>query len=81
VSQDYLTRRQPYPTGHLYRSPYPFPCTRGERSPAAKLTDAQVAEIRRRYAAGERAVDLAGEYGVHKGYVQQLARKARRAQT
>ena len=36
----------------------------GERSPNAKLTDADVREIRRRYAEGEDAVVLARKYGV-----------------
>lgn len=36
----------------------------GERHPRAKLTDAQVAEIRARRAAGERPYKLAREFGV-----------------
>jgi len=38
----------------------------GERNPIAKLTETTVRECRRRYAEGERAVDLAREFGVHK---------------
>lgn len=37
---------------------------RGDRSSTRKVSDAQVAEIRRRLAAGERGVDLAAEFGV-----------------
>lgn len=36
---------------------------RGERAAAAKLTESDVREIRRRRAAGEKAVDLASEFG------------------
>lgn len=36
----------------------------GEKNPAAKLSDAQAVEIRRRLKAGERQADLAREYGV-----------------
>lgn len=42
---------------------------RGERSGAAKLTKAQVIEIRRRRAAGERQIALAREYGIDKTHV------------
>jgi len=45
---------------------------RGERSHAAKLTDAQVSEIRRRLDAGERGLHLAAEYGVSKQLVSLL---------
>jgi hypothetical protein len=42
---------------------------RGERSNHAKLTAEQVREIRRRRAAGEKAIDLAREYGVRRGNI------------
>lgn len=42
---------------------------RGENSGTAKLTGAQVLEIRRRLAAGERQVPLAREFGVHQATV------------
>lgn len=38
---------------------------RGEQQHLAKLTEVAVVEIRRRHAAGEGALDLAAEYGVH----------------
>lgn len=37
---------------------------RGEGHPSSKLSDAQIADVRRRIAAGERQVDLAREWGV-----------------
>lgn len=54
---------------------------RGERNPSAKLTDTQVAEICRRRAAGERAVDLAVEFGVHPVHVSNLTRGTARRRT
>jgi hypothetical protein len=46
----------------------------GEASPAAKLNDVKVAEIKRRLRAGERAIALAREYGVVKGTIGGIAR-------
>lgn len=43
------------------------------------LTDAQVAAIRTRYAAGARAVDLAAAYGVPRSTVSNIAHGRRRA--
>jgi hypothetical protein len=40
--------------------------SRGHRNPAARLTEAQVRDIRRRRSLGERPVDLAREHGVSK---------------
>lgn len=50
---------------------------RGELHQNAKLTDAQVAEIRERYAAGERQVPLAEAYGVSQALVSQVIRGVR----
>lgn len=50
----------------------------GEKSPTAKLADAQIAEIRARRAAGETVTSLAAAYGVHHSYVSRLARGIRR---
>lgn len=55
----------------------------GERHPAAKLTDAQVDDIRRRYVRGHRfrpgnRDELAAEYGIHPRYVLNLCRGERR---
>jgi hypothetical protein len=44
---------------------------RGERIAQAKLTAAAVAELRRRYRAGDLPVPLAREFGVHPGTVWQ----------
>jgi hypothetical protein len=52
--------------------------TRGERSGKAKLTDAQVADLRRRYAAGEFLTALARELGISKGYAGELISGRRR---
>lgn len=41
----------------------------GERHTHARLTDAEVAEIRSRAAAGERQTDIARDYGVHQSHV------------
>lgn len=60
---------------------------RGEASGNCKLTDEQVAEIRRRYKVvhparrtGCSASELAAEFGVSKQYISQLARYVWRAQ-
>jgi hypothetical protein len=47
----------------------------GEDSPAAKLNDEKVLEIRRRLAAGELHRTLAAEYGVAKGTIGFIARR------
>lgn len=51
----------------------------GERNPGAKLSDAQVVEIRTRRRAGERACDLARVFGVHPVHISNITRGARRA--
>ena len=51
---------------------HPGRLPRGERSPRAKLTDAQVLEIRRRYAEGEMQRDLAPVYGVSRSLIQAI---------
>lgn len=43
----------------------------GEAKPAAKLSSADVLECRRRYAAGEKQVDLAREFGMSSGGLSQ----------
>ena len=49
--------------------------TTGEKSPQAKLTDAQVDEIRRRHAAGDGSYRaLAAEYGVTYGLIGHIVR-------
>lgn len=45
---------------------------RGEAHPCAKLTEAQVIEIRVRRASGERVKDLATEFGLHRVTVKQI---------
>lgn len=45
---------------------------RGSRSGAAKLTEAQVVEIRTRYAAGERQRALAVEYGISRSHISYI---------
>jgi len=52
---------------------------RGERNPAAKLTDSQAGEIRVRRAAGEPLRDLAAEFGVCESAVSRIASGKRRA--
>lgn len=47
----------------------------GERGPGAKLNSRQVAAIRHRFAAGERAVDLAAEFGIHWATLYKIARR------
>lgn len=46
----------------------------GMRARRRKLTDQQVLEIRRRYGAGERSVNLAQEFGVHRDYIPQIVK-------
>lgn len=55
---------------------HPERVARGERVASARLTAAQVLEIRRRLAAGERGVDLAAAFGVKKSVVSKIARRA-----
>jgi hypothetical protein len=45
---------------------------KGGLSPAAKLTEAQVIEIKKRIATGHRSIDLAAEYGVAKGTIGEI---------
>jgi hypothetical protein len=45
---------------------------RGERNGRSRLTEIQVQEIRRRYAAGERTMALAREFGVHRDTVRRI---------
>lgn len=51
----------------------PWSVARGERNPNAKLTQAQVDEIRRRLASGESRHELAAEFGVTKCNVRFIA--------
>ncbi len=48
--------------------------TRGERNPSAKLTDQAVRSIRARRSAGERASDLAAEFGVQPRAITDICR-------
>jgi hypothetical protein len=50
---------------------------RGEHSANAKLTETIVAECRRRYAAGEKQIDLAREFGVSSGQMSMIIRGKR----
>lgn len=61
--------------GHLPRPKgrNPRNARRGEGVTVSKLTEAQVLEIRRRRAAGERGVDLAREFGIGVTYCRRLA--------
>ena len=52
---------------------------RGERHPSAKITDAQVREIRRRRASGELQRVLAAEFGVSRKLISQIALGKKRA--
>lgn len=52
--------------------------TRNERSGKAKLSDAQVTDIRTRWAEGETLNALALEYRVHDSYLSRVVRGARR---
>jgi hypothetical protein len=47
--------------------------TRGERNGQAKLTEAEVLELRSRYGAGESSRVLGEEFGLSRGYVSELA--------
>lgn len=59
---------------------YPDRVVRGERHPFAKLTDAQVEEIRARVAAGGVThQQLATEYGVNRPHIGRIIRRVRRA--
>ena len=49
--------------------------SRGEEHWAAKLTDAKVVEIRRRWSDGERQVDLAAEFGVAQQIISQVVNR------
>lgn len=52
----------------------------GEKHPMCRLTDAQVAEIRERYASGAITYKrLAEEYGVSKNHIRRLVKRLRRA--
>lgn len=51
---------------------------RNEASGKAKLTDAQVAEIRARRASGERCDHIAADFGVHPAHVSRICRGLRR---
>ena len=46
---------------------------RGSRNPYAKLTDAQVAEIRARRANGEELIPIAADFGISIGHVSAIA--------
>jgi len=47
----------------------------GINNARAKLTDAEVYEIRDRRNRGEKVADLAEAFGVHKGTISRVARK------
>lgn len=51
---------------------------RGQRNASAKLTDEQVLEMRLRKAAGESAVLLAAEFGIHRNSVYAICSGTRR---
>lgn len=53
--------------------------TRGERNGAAKLTNRQAVEIRRRLRAGERGSDLAREFGVRDSTITRIKKGIRYA--
>lgn len=46
---------------------------RGTMTPRAVLTESQVSDIRARYAAGERVMDLAVEFGVSRAQISNIA--------
>ena len=46
--------------------------TPGEKHPKAKLTEANVLEIRRRWAQGDRQVRMAAEYGVNQSQISRI---------
>jgi hypothetical protein len=54
---------------------------RGEAHPRVKLSDAELAELRRRYAAGEKSHALAKEIGMEPSYVNRLLRGLARPAT
>jgi hypothetical protein len=60
---------------------YPERRPRGEQHKGAKLTDAQVTEIRRRYAAGEGVATLARAYSVTSAHIHQLVAGKTRGMT
>ena len=63
--------------GRLLSGPARSVLHQGEKAPAAKLTTAQVLEIRRRRAAGEMGTKLAAEFGVSPSCIHTIhARKA-----
>lgn len=62
--------------GRASRTGAPKP--KGGASPGAKLTDAQITELRARRASGETVTALASAYGVHYSYVSRVARGIRR---
>lgn len=47
---------------------------RGERSPRARLTNAQAEEIRSLYTDGARQVDIAAQFGVHQTVISRIVR-------
>lgn len=51
--------------------------TYGERNPMAKMTEALVLEIRRRFADGERQIDLAKAFGLSKPAICNIVRNQR----
>jgi len=54
------------------------PSTRNEASGRAKLTNEQVAEVRRRRANGERLLDIAPDFGVHPAHLSRICSGKRR---
>lgn len=72
-TRPHIAARLPRGDEHPLRRRPELAC-RGERSPMAKLTEANARAILRRFAAGERQADLAREYGV----TQQLINRMRR---
>jgi hypothetical protein len=68
-----VKRKNDPPRKYVYRSPEN---NRGERNARARLTSAQVVEIRTRYAAGGvRQCDLAAEYGVSQAAIGFVIRR------
>ena len=59
--------------GRAHRDGNPH-APRGERAPAAKLTDAAVLSIRAARAAGATTVELARQYGVNTSVISRAAR-------
>lgn len=51
---------------------------RGERNPAAKLSDAAVKEIRERRASGEKLREIAARFGVRESCVSRICNRKRR---